>query len=281
MKDTWIKLREKTIHEGMLIHSITSPIAINDCANVVLALGAKPIMAEHPDEVAEITAIAKALTVSYANITDARRRSIMIAGKKALDNNIPCIVDAVGVTCSSMRMQDVNTFIKECKPTIVKGNVSEIKALAGLDFKNTGIDVSLSDKIEGKDKSKIYDFADAIKEYAKSIDSIVVATGEVDVISDGDICFIGYNGSSNMAKVTGTGCILTCIMGVYMACADRNDKRAQLTAASLALTTMGLVGEMADSTKGLGTYHMSFIDKLSLLTSREIVEQARFDLICR
>lgn len=279
MINTWIEYRKKVMNEGMLIHSITSPIAINDCANVVLALGAKPIMAEHPMEVAEITGISKALTVSYANITDARMASIMISGKKALDNDIPCIVDAVGVTCSIMRMKEVRQFIKECKPSVIKGNVSEIKALAGVDYKNTGIDVSADDKVGSEDINKIKALANMIKDYANRINSIVVATGEVDIISDGETCFIGYNGSSYMAKITGTGCILTCIMGVYMACASRADKKALLMAAALSLTTMGIAGEMAENNRGLGTYHMSFIDKLSLLTDEDISKYAKYEII--
>ena len=82
---------------------ITSPIAINDCANAVLALGAKPIMAEHPLEVENITLMSKSLAVSLANITDARAESIMISGKAACKAGIPSVIDLVGVTCSKMR----------------------------------------------------------------------------------------------------------------------------------------------------------------------------------
>ena len=124
------KAKEAVISQAPLIHCITNPISINDCANVVLALGAKPIMAEHPKEVHEITALAKALAVNLGNITDARAESIFISGGVAKNAQIPCVIDVVGVACSALRMELAQRFIRECAPCVIKGNLSEIKALA-------------------------------------------------------------------------------------------------------------------------------------------------------
>lgn len=99
------KAKEAVISQAPLIHCITNPISINDCANVVLALGAKPIMAEHPKEVHEITALAKALAVNLGNITDARAESIFISGGVAKNAQIPCVIDVVGAACSALRME--------------------------------------------------------------------------------------------------------------------------------------------------------------------------------
>ena len=112
-----------------LIHCITNPISINQCANGVLAVGAIPIMAEHPLEAAEITQAADALVLNLANITDVRMQSMKISAQTAQKNNIPFIIDAVGVACSALRRNFVNGFLKEFKPAAIKGNYSEIYAL--------------------------------------------------------------------------------------------------------------------------------------------------------
>jgi len=134
MYNKWNDVKGKIDSQSPLIHCITSPIAINDCANAVLALGAKPIMAEHPLEVENITLMSKSLAVSLANITDARAESIMISGKAACKAGIPSVIDLVGVTCSKMRADLAKKYITQCRPAVIKGNVSEIKAVCGMGF---------------------------------------------------------------------------------------------------------------------------------------------------
>ncbi len=284
MEKTFFEIRKNTEERGSLIHSITSPIAINDCANVVLSLGAKPIMAEHPREVEEITAISRALTVSYANITDARMESIFIAGYKAKTVEIPCVIDAVGVTCSSMRMEEVQRFIHKCSPTVIKGNISEIKALAGMSFQNTGIDVGKEDILKKENKDALHSFGKALCQYSQTVGATIVCTGEVDVIANKDrYCFV-YNGSSYMAKVTGTGCILTCILGVYLGNCQKNQ---YFQAVVLSLLTMGIAGELAEEKNrqentnrvGMGSYHITFLDSISLLTDKQIGEKANYEIV--
>ena len=181
-----------------LVHCITSPVAINDCANVVLAMGAKPFMAEHPKEVADITAGAQALTVSLANVTDARMASIMISGSEAHDKNIPHIIDLVGVTCSKLRMNLAKEYIKKYKPSVIKGNVSEIKAVAGVDFSSIGVDAGKADAVSDNDESAKSVMAELTRNYAKITGAIVEATGAVDIISDSDRTVFVKNGSSNV-----------------------------------------------------------------------------------
>ena len=154
------KAKEAVISQAPLIHCITNPISINDCANVVLALGAKPIMAEHPKEVHEITALAKALAVNLGNITDARAESIFISGGVAKNAQIPCVIDVVGAACSALRMELAQRFIRECAPCVIKGNLSEIKALAGVDNAAQGIDVGQKDSVNGKEITIVDNYAD-------------------------------------------------------------------------------------------------------------------------
>ncbi len=200
-----------------LVHCITSPVAINDCANVVLAMGAKPFMAEHPKEVADITAGAQALTVSLANVTDARMASIMISGSVAHDKNIPHIIDLVGVTCSKLRMNLAKEYIKKYKPSVIKGNVSEIKAVAGVDFSSIGVDAGKATC----SKLRMNLAKEYIKKYKPSVikgnvseikavagvdfSSIGVDAGKADAVSDNDESAKSFMAelTRNYAKITG------------------------------------------------------------------------------
>lgn len=254
-----------------LVHCITSPVAINDCANVVLAMGAKPFMAEHPKEVADITAGAQALTVSLANVTDARMASIMISGSEAHDKNIPHIIDLVGVTCSKLRMNLAKEYIKKYKPSVIKGNVSEIKAVAGVDFSSIGVDAGKADAVSDNDESAKSFMAELTRNYAKITGAIVEATGAVDIISDSDRTVFVKNGSSNMPYITGTGCMLTCITGAYMSVLP------PFEAAVNAAAMFGICGERADEVvkrddimSGLGSYHVKLLDEVSKITSLDV-----------
>jgi hydroxyethylthiazole kinase len=274
-----------------LIHSITSPVAINDCANAILALGAQPICAEHPKEVDGITRLAKALTVSLANITDARLASIRISGHTAREVGIACVIDAVGVACSPLRMEHAQEFIRDCRPAVIKGNVSEIRALAGAQFHSTGIDVGEDDAVTGGHEEILIRTAKLVKAYAARTGAVVLASGEIDLISDGREVYAVRNGTAHMSRVTGTGCILTCIIGTFLAVtgsaadAYRMDdsvlSSAPLMAAILGTAVWGICGELADQRPegfcGLGTYHINLLDALSLLTTDQFREHIRVE----
>ena len=129
LQNALLKARNDLRETAPLIHCITNPIAINDCANGILAVGGKPIMAEHPDEVEEITCIAGALGVNIGNITDARRTSVLTSAKAAKTAGVPVSFDAVGVTCSALRRDLTHTLLREACPEILKGNDAEIRAI--------------------------------------------------------------------------------------------------------------------------------------------------------
>lgn len=264
--DQFLAARANVLHQEPLIHSLTSPIAINDCANAVLALGAKPIMAEHPREVAAIARMARALTVSLANITDARAESILIAGREK-----SAVIDVVGVTCSPFRMELARKFIRECHPAVIKGNVSEIRAIAGADFHASGIDVGRQDAVTKSSLDSQHQMAGLMSRYAVSTQAVIMASGEVDLIVSPDgqtVCYV-ENGCADMAKITGTGCMLTCITGTYLSVTD------PFTASVLAAATLGIAGEMADASHGLGTYHIGLMDALSTLTDEQLLQRMK------
>ena len=257
------QIRSQLRNQAPLIHCITHPIVINDCANAVLAIGGRPIMAEHPAEVADIASSAAALTVSLGNITDARAESMFLAGKaiKRMNNTEngkrASVIDLVGITCSSFRMELAKRFIKECEPAVIKGNGSEIRA------------------ISAKNPDSVKSMAHIAGKLAQETGAVVMVTGEVDIIAspENEIAYAIYNGSPNMAKVTGTGCMLTCITGTYLSVTDA------LTACVLAALTLDCAGECANAAKGLGTYHIELIDQLSLIDETKIAQLANIQLL--
>ena len=156
-----------------LIHCITNPISINQTANAVLALGAKPIMAEHPLEVEEITKTASALLINLGNITDVRMTSMKISLKAANDKGIPVVLDAVGSACSALRKRFVRDLISEGRFAVIKGNYSEILAIGNDAYKDIGVDAKT-----GIDESLV---KQAVLKISQDTGAIIVATGKNDI----------------------------------------------------------------------------------------------------
>ena len=265
--------KEQLRERNPLIHCITSPIAINDCANVLLAIGARPIMAEHPLEAAEITGISEALGISLANITDARMRSVFLSGQEARARRLPSVLDAVGVTCSGLRMDLAKRLIRDCRPSVVKGNASEIRALAGADFGRCGVDTAPRDRVSFRVSGSVEAMGEIVRQAAASMHCIAVASGEVDVVSDGVRCFAVENGTAELGRLTGTGCILNCMIAAYLSVAE------PLEAVLCALWMLELSGETAKAGEGLGSYHVHLIDAISTMTEKQMEEGAKLRVL--
>ena len=182
----------------------------------------------------------------------------------------PAVIDLVGITCSDFRMKLARRFLEECRPAVIKGNVSEIRAIAGAGFHNQGIDVSREDAVTKDDPMAQFRLAWLMKEISDRTQAVVAASGEVDIIvsPQDDKAYFLENGSPSMARITGTGCMLTCIMGTFMAVVSPLRQRsAELLSWELP--------ENADASKGLGTYHISLLDQLSLMTDETLKSEIR------
>ncbi len=208
-----------------LIHCITNPISINQCANTVLAVGAKPIMAEHPLEVSEITATASALMLNLGNISDVRMESMKISADVARSKSIPVVFDAVGVACSSLRRAYSLDFIMEYSPRVIKGNYSEILALVDSDYSSEGVD---------SDKRIAFNTAlNSAISLSQLSGSIVLASGKDDIITDGSSVIIVKNGSPLLSCITGTGCMLGALTACFLAAANSGTVGSPVDAASI------------------------------------------------
>ena len=133
-------IRGAVRERSSLIHCITNPISINQCANAILAVGGRPIMAEHPREVSEITATAGALMLNLGNITDVRMEAMRLSARTAAEHGTPILLDAVGVACSKLRRDYACGLMEGVTPAVIKGNYSEINALYQESYRASGVD---------------------------------------------------------------------------------------------------------------------------------------------
>ncbi len=265
-----IEIKNNVIQGKPLIHCITNHITINDCANVVLAVGGKPIMAEHCDEVFDITSSAKSLAVNLGNISDNRMKSIMISGIRAREEGIPSIIDIVGVSCSKLRLDFALEFIDRCKPSVIKGNMSEIKAIYGLNTRSKGIDVS-DDDITTEDTIK--NNIDIVRRLAIKTNSVVVATGAIDIISDGYEIYVIENGCEELSKITGTGCMLNVLISTFISNKDI------INGAILGTVIMGISGELSKNARGTGSFKIELLDNISSIKSEDILENIKIRMV--
>ena len=262
--------------EAPLIHCITNPISINDCANILLAIGARPIMAEHPDEVAEITAIAKGLALNLGNITDARMASMKISAGAAKDKGIPFVLDLVGLSCSRLRQKYAKELLQIAVPDIIKGNISELRTLLGLPT-TPGMGVEAGQK-EMVTKENALEYARIFQKQAREYQTLLLATGPIDLVVSSEEAYIIANGSNALASITGTGCMNNVLAGACLAGVHGISSQAtnNTLAAILSCLLLGIAGENIQDiylNQGPGSFHYSLMDSISKLTPQTIAQQ--------
>lgn len=258
------EIRKKIKDRNSLIHCITNPISINQCANGVLAVGARPTMAEHPKEVAEITQTADALALNLGNITDARMQSMKISAQTAQKHNIPFIIDAVGISGSRLRRNFINDFLKEFKPTAIKGNYSEIYALYDEKYTSAGVDADETLKFENVSKIAV--------KLAQKYNAMILASGKTDIVTDGRTVVYINNGAPQLTQITGTGCLLGVLCGCYLS-VDQS-----MNSLVAACAVLGICGQLSETKKGNGTFFVNLMDNLSTLKDSQIDELLKIEV---
>lgn len=260
-------LLKQVRQEKPLIHCLTNPISINGCANIILAAGARPIMAEHPGEAAGITERAGALMLNLGNITDARMEAMPLSLKKAQEKNIPALLDLVGVACSPLRLEFAGRLLAEGKTAVLKGNISEILAMAGLPSHSVGIDAGAEDALT---EANLAEVCTAFGKMAKQWDTVVMATGKQDLITDGEQAFLVSNGTEMLSSITGTGCMAGALTATFLS------GRRPMEAALLGTVLMGIAGEKAEATAcGPGSFQAALLDAVYTTRAGELGERAK------
>lgn len=254
-------VRQKT----PLVHCITNYVTVNDVANILLACGGSPIMADDMAEVAQITSISNALVLNIGTLNQRTIASMAEAGRTANAKGIPVVLDPVGAGASTLRNETVRMLLEQVHFSAIRGNLSEISFLAGLQVSTRGVDTSLDDS--GNDPVAVAKIA------AKLYRCVVAITGAVDVITDGTRVAKVSNGVEAMGKVTGTGCMLSGVIGAYAgANADA------FSAVVSAVASMGIAGELSwenNQTMGTGSFHIGIIDAMSRIDDAIIAERGR------
>ncbi len=260
-----IKLYEKS----PLIHAITNPIAITMCANAILSLGAKAICAEHPLEMEDIVSISSSLSVNLGNITKDRMDAMSLASHIAKKKGISLAIDLVGVGASKLRYDFAKNLLEENKFDLIKGNSSEIKAIADIKSNAVGIDVGDSDIITQKTSDQIINIG---KDLAKKYQSTIFITGKRDILVSTDETYIIDNGCESLAKITGTGCMLTAMISSFMAVTD------PIKASLLAALILEISAELANSKK-LATFFTDLMDNIATIDDKTLIKKAKVQRI--
>lgn len=255
-----VRLLEEVENKNPLVHHITNFVTANDCANVVLALGGSPVMALDREEVEEMVSQASSLVINLGTLNPRTVQAIRLAGKKANERGIPVILDPVGVGATDFRAKTAQEIIRGLKLAVIRGNLSEIKVLAGLRARMRGVDAK-----EGRGGKVV------AENLARTLGCVVVVTGVRDVISNGKLTIGVDNGHWMLARVTGTGCMLTSLIATF--CGVTADYCLAAAAGTIA---MGLAGERAsqclEGGGGPGTFRIKLLDHIYLLAKEKNVK---------
>lgn len=258
-----------------IIHNITNYVTVNDCANVLLACGASPIMADDALEVAEITHLCQGLNINIGTLNQRTVEAMLIAGQEANRLQHPVILDPVGAGASKLRTQTALQLLKQVQFSVIKGNISEIKALANVSTSTQGVDANFSDQVTIENLAKNISFAKNLSQQTKAI---IVISGAIDLVADEKQAYAIYNGHPLMAKVTGTGCQLSALITAFVTA----NPEAKLEATACAVIAMGIAGEQAytrlEPLAGNASYRNYIIDAIYNMTDEELTRGAKYEL---
>ncbi|WP_458404898.1 hydroxyethylthiazole kinase [Methanobrevibacter sp.] len=277
IEKTLTQIREK----NALTHCITNSVTINDCANAVLAIGGSPFMAEDAEELEEVVTIADVLVINIGKLSKNQIESMHISSKTANKTNTPIILDPVGVGVTKLRNKTTMDLIENYNITAIRGNITEIKAIAELsgilDESNTakGVDVNIDDIIT---EENLKANGDLICELAAKLNTTILASGPIDILSDGKTTVAIDNGDEMMPLITGSGCMLSSIVGSCIGGSNPFD------GSLVAILAMNIAGERArakvnENDEGTGSFRTYLIDYLYKTDSETLINKANIKIL--
>jgi hydroxyethylthiazole kinase len=248
-----------------LVHHITNSVTINDCANITLCIGGAPVMAEAPEEVVEMVAMAGALVLNIGTLSRDQISTMLIAGREANVLGIPVVLDPVGAGATRLRTESAHRLLSELQIAVVKGNAGEIGVLAGAAGRVRGVD---SAGLDG-------DPVAICKTLANAYSCTVAMSGATDIVTDGNQVVLVDNGSSQMGVVSGTGCMASSLAGAFSA---GSPDFVHSTVAALA--AFGLAGERAARhASGPSSFKMALFDEVAALTPSVLSAGAKIQIL--
>ena len=256
-----------------LVQCITNIVTVNDCANIILASGGSPTMASHPLEVEEAVRNVQDLVCNMGAID--KVESMILAGREANRFGKPVILDPVGAGGTQLRRDAVKRLLEEVHFTVIRGNASEIRYLAGQQTIGSGVDVSDLDEINEENLSAAISMA---ADLAEKLGTVIAISGKIDVISDGRKACVLRGGCATMARITGSGCMLTSLIGAF--CGAWKDP---FPATCAAMAAMGISGEIAEEKRlrngtGNATFRNDLIDAIFNLTQEQLKQGVHYEI---
>ncbi|SFH77585.1 hydroxyethylthiazole kinase [Tindallia magadiensis] len=225
------QMMTEAIRKKPLIHHITNYVTANDSANTVLAFGGSPVMADEPEEVEEMTSMASALVLNMGTLNKRSIKAMFLAGKKANEQGIPVVLDPVGAGATTLRNETARELLKQINFSFIRGNASEILAIAGMESNTKGVD---SEEKEVSDMQEIAGFL------SDKYGTTIGVTGKVDLVMGENQIFELSNGSAELVKVTGTGCMTTSLIALYLGAGNK-----PIESGILGISIMAIAGELA------------------------------------
>ena len=239
-----------------LVLNLTNQVVTNITANALLALGASPLMSASPEEQEDLLELASALVLNIGTLNQDQIELMFQAGKAAKAKQVPIVLDPVGAGASGLRTRIALELLENLHPEIIRGNGSEILALAGSTGTSKGVD----------SQNTSFQALTGAKALSRAYDCAIAISGPVDLITDGTREWRIGNGHPLMTRVTGMGCTATALIGAFAAV---NPDPFPAAMHGLALT--GICGELAASqAHGPGSFQVAFLDRLHLLKQADV-----------
>lgn len=257
-----------------LVHCITNYVTVNDCANALLACGGSPIMSDEPLDVGDIQTICGGLVLNIGTLNERTIAGMHAAAARATELGHPIVLDPVGAGASKLRTETAGALLDAYDVKVIRGNMSEMKALAGTAASTRGVDVNPDDVVTDENLASNASFA---KSLAAETGAIVAITGAIDLVADAERAFAILNGSPVMGKITGAGCMLTCVTAAYAVA----NPEALLEGVVAAIAGMGVAGEMAAArmqpVDGNASFRTYLIDALYNLNGQALEVVSRVE----
>ncbi|TDS15044.1 hydroxyethylthiazole kinase [Maribacter caenipelagi] len=252
---------QKIRTKSPLVHNITNYVVMNNTANALLAVGASPVMAHAIEEVKDIVTISSSLVINMGTLSEKWVESMLMAVQQAKATKTPFVFDPVGVGASAYRTAIAQKIIETATPNVIRGNASEIMALAKVTNSTKGVDSTMDTK----------DAIEGATLLAQKLNNTIVISGETDYIITGDNISKIENGSPLMAKITGMGCTATALVGTCLGVEEDIH-----LAATVAMAIMGVAGDLAhEKSAGPGSFQMNFYDSLYELSPEVLAEKVK------
>lgn len=263
--------------QNPLIHCLTNYVTANDVANMILAVGASPVMADAFDEVADITRQSRALVLNMGTLNPTTIASMLLAGETAAASGVPVVFDPVGIGASAFRRQTAFQILEAVPCTVIRGNASEIMTLAGRNVKARGVDAD--EQVHMNDGNRD-EWTGVIQQLSRQTGAIIVVTGKTDLIADANQVCLVHNGHPMMTRLCGTGCMLDGVIASFLGISDMQEYFWKTVSAVCA---EGICGEQAFAqtekcSGGSGSFRQYFFDAMSELNDQLLVKGANIEV---